>query len=253
MYTLPVMDAQPRLIMSDRRGDRVYESDRHQRRGFDPGGEVDGVEIERRLHDLRVVRRPVRVARRPAVQRPVRVAPGGLVDNDVGDLRVEPGDGEGLLPAHARPHHDQRVAVPVRPAHHVIDGAVVGQVHLQEIVLVAIVTSDQVIVLQLLGKRVVVRLRLVRQHVVRLDVQGEPALGGPVGDPLSLQRIGAAGPLEDDERRKPARLFRLCYLPVDARAIDVVHPDRGVLDAGPAAVRRREDGILRNPLQQSDF
>src|SRR3712207_8809212 len=34
---------------------------------------------------------------------------------------------------------------------------------------------------------------------------------------------------------------------------DVVHPDGGVLHVGPAAVRRREDGVLGDGLQRPDF
>jgi hypothetical protein len=81
-------------------------------------------------------------------------------------------------------------------------------------------------VLERVRQRVVVRLRLVGHHIVRLDVHGEPAFGGAIGDPWFLQRIGRARPLQDDEAGVflPARrVVRLRDLRPDVSAGEVVH------------------------------
>src|SRR6266513_339360 len=61
--------------------------------------------------------------------------------------RIEPRDGEALLAPHARPHHDQGPAVPVRAAREILGRPIVAEVHRQEIGCVAAVPPDEAVVL----------------------------------------------------------------------------------------------------------
>ena len=64
---------------------------------------------------------------------------------------LSPATRQALLPAHARPHHDERLAVPIGPAREIFHGPVVRQIHLQEVVLVPVFAADRLVVLELLG------------------------------------------------------------------------------------------------------
>ena len=172
-----------------------------------------------------------------------------------GDEGVEPGDGEALLAPHARPHHHEGLAVPVGPAGQVLGRSVVAQVHRQEVALVATVSPDQAVVLDQLGQRVVERLRQVGGYVVGLDVEREPAARGVLGHPLSLERVGRARPLENEQcrERTGCRTGGAGELPVDMRAAHVAHPNREELDARSPALARREDRVERDGIEAAQL
>src|SRR5207302_8045657 len=198
---------------------------------------------------------PVGVWRRAAVQRSQPVAAGGHVRDERGDEGVEPGDGEALLAPHARPHHHEGLAVPVGPAGQVLGRSVVAQVHRQEVALVATVSPDQAVVLDQLGQRVVERLRQVGGYVVGLDVEREPAARGVLGHPLSLERVGRARPLKNEQcrERTGCRTGGAGELPVDMRAAHVAHPNREELDARSPALARREDRVERDGIEAAQL
>src|SRR5579872_2806051 len=112
---------------ADGRRDSVFKSHGNEGGGFDAGGEIDGVEVKGGLHDFGVVVWPVGIADGAAVVGAVGIAAGGDFDHDTGDFRVESGDAEALLAAHAGAHDNEGFAVPVGAGGEVIDGAVVGE------------------------------------------------------------------------------------------------------------------------------
>src|SRR6185503_5292263 len=91
---------------SNWRGDCIYETDGNQSRDFDAGSEIDYVKIKRGLHDFRAIRRPVRITRCPARERPIGIATCGFVNDDMRDLRMEARNRKALLAAHTRSHYD---------------------------------------------------------------------------------------------------------------------------------------------------
>ena len=120
-------------------------------------------------------------------------------------------------------------------------------------------SPDESVVLDQLGQRVVERLRHVGGHVVRLHVENEPPLGGIVGHPPALERVGRARPLEDEQRREhPAALSsslprRPGKLSVDVRAAHIVDPDREELDVRSAALTRHKNGIGGDGIQSAQL
>ena len=179
---------------------------------------------------LRIVRVPERIADLAAVRRAVRVRAGGHVDEHGRHLRMQARGAQALLAAHARAHDDQCLAVPVGPAREIVDRADVREVHIEEVVLVAVARLDGVVALELGRQRVVVLLGLVGHHVVRLDVHGEPAFGGAVRDPGLLQWIGRAGPLQEHEAGiflLAGGIVRLRDLAPDVFAVEVIHLQDG--------------------------
>ena len=126
-----------------------------------------------------------------------------------------------------------------------------AEVHVEEVVLVAVARFDRVVLLERVGQRVVVLLRLIRHHVVRLDVHREPAFGGAIRDPGFLQRIGRARPLEDHEARDisscPWRSCGFATCAPDVFAVEVVHLQDGEVDAVLLAGLLRELAASRAP------
>ena len=81
---------------------------------------------------------------------------------------------EALLAAHAPPGRYDRLTIPVGPVQHVVQCARVAQVHIQEVRLFPIGVTDSLIIPRDISRRV------RRQLIVRIDIDHQPALGGPL-------------------------------------------------------------------------
>ena len=200
---------------------------------------------------------PERIADLAPMRRAVRVGARRHVDEHGGHLRMQARGAQALLAAHARAHDHQRLAVPVRPAREVVHRADVGEVHVEEVVLVAVARFDGVVLLELLRQRVVVLLGLIGHHVVRLDVHRQPAFGGAIRDPGLLQWIGRAGPLQDAAGREISSCWsgsvRLRDLAPDMSAVQVIHVQDGEVDAVLLTGLVRELGLRGHLAQRRDL
>ena len=85
------------------------------------------------------------------MQGAIGIRAGRHMHDDAGHLGVQSRDAQALLATHADPGGDERLAVPIRSAREVLHRAVVGEIHLQKIVLITIVAADRLILLQFLA------------------------------------------------------------------------------------------------------
>ncbi len=149
---------------------------------------------------------------------------------------IEASGREALLPAHAGTHQHDRLAVPVGAAADIVERARVAEIHVEKIGGLAAFRSDPGIVARRRG--------LGRRHVVRIDVERQPALGRARGRCLGHERIDA-GILEDHQRRIFARLCRLGEIAADMAA-EAVQRHCRQFDAGLGGRGRLQHRVDRH-------
>ena len=230
------------------RTDGVDQAHADQHRALHTRGEVDDIVVPSSTPHLCFVLAlglpvPHRPAGQPASHGAIEITPGRHAGQDRSYLRVQASRHDRLQAALAAAGDDQRATVPVLAFRQVLCGAVTRQVHPQEVAGFTVIVANARIVLQ--GTRtllVVELLGFVDRQVVGIDVQRQPTLGGPIGDPALLQRVDA-GPLDDQHGGELLALLWAGELAADLGTTDVVHGDLKVIDVRFAAVGGVELGV----------
>src|SRR5438094_130587 len=106
---------------------------------------------------------------------------------------------------------------------------------------------------EFLRKRIVIGLVSVGMHVVRLDVEREPALSGAVRHPPLLKWIRRTRPLKYNECRTSHLLFRFSELTMDVRTVNIVHLYRRILYIWTVVVLVCDHRVNRDVVKCGEF
>ena len=174
----------------------------------------------------------------------VGIGAGGFVDDDSRHFGIQASGDKALMAAHAGAHHDDGLAVPIRAARNVVDGARVAEIHVEKVGRFPVGVADCLILGADTG-------RLAGREVVRIHVESQPAFRRAIGNRVGLEGMHS-GPLEYHERRELSFLSGLSEVALNV-GTEAVELDRVQFHARAAGLGGREDGADRDGGESFQF